>query len=247
MALEAKELSVGVITLPISFGTLQSPQTEYITLDVIDMHYTYNAIFRRGWLNTFEAALHSGYHCLKIPATFIVISVFDSQKDARNIKHVFVPSHKNVHFLREESEQYQQHACPINVEALTKFKKAIKTDGDFKKVALDHRVPHRAVLLGTETSLEEHAELLSFLDKNNDVYAWGTSDLIGVSRDIIEHILYVNPNAKPRKQKLHKMAEEKVEVVKPEVQRLLDAGIIRKVTYSQWLTNVVMVRKKNGK
>jgi hypothetical protein len=68
-----------------------------------------------------------------------------------------------------------------------------------------------------------------------------------VSRDVIEHRLQVNPSAKPKKQKLRKMFEEKVEAAKAEVQRLLDAGFIREVTYPQWLANVVMVRKKNGK
>jgi hypothetical protein len=41
----------------------------------------------------------------------------------------------------------------------------------------------------------------------------------------------VNPNAKSRKQKLHKIFEEKVEAVKAKVQRLLDAGFIIEVTY----------------
>jgi hypothetical protein len=43
------------------------------------------------------------------------------------------------------------------------------------------------------------------------------------------------------------MPEEKVEEVKAEVQRLLDTGFIREVTYPQWLANVVVVCKKNGK
>jgi hypothetical protein len=60
---------------------------------------------------------------------------------------------------------------------------------------------------------------------------WSTSDLIGVSRDIIENQLQVSPNVKPRKQKLRKMSEEKVEAVKAKIQRLLDAGFIREVTY----------------
>jgi hypothetical protein len=68
------------------------------------MHYPYNTIFRRGLLNTFKAALHSGYLCLKVPTTFRIISVFDSQKDAKNIEKGFTPGHKNVHFMREESE-----------------------------------------------------------------------------------------------------------------------------------------------
>jgi hypothetical protein len=41
----------------------------------------------------------------------------------------------------------------------------------------------------------------------------------------------VNPAAKPRKQKLRMMSEEKVEARKAEVQILLDAGFIRGVTY----------------
>jgi hypothetical protein len=43
------------------------------------------------------------------------------------------------------------------------------------------------------------------------------------------------------------MSEKKVETTKVEVQRLLDTSVIREVTYPQWLANVVMVRKKNGK
>jgi hypothetical protein len=40
------------------------------------------------------------------------------------------------------------------------------------------------------------------------------------------------------------MSKEKVEAAKAEVQRLLDVGFIREVTYPQWLANVVMVHKK---
>jgi hypothetical protein len=69
---------VGVITLPVSFGTLKNSRTKYITFDVVDMLYPHNAIFGQGLLNTFEATLHSGYLCLKVPATFGIITVFDS-------------------------------------------------------------------------------------------------------------------------------------------------------------------------
>jgi hypothetical protein len=67
-------------------------------------------------------------------------------------------------------------------------------------------------------SPEEQAELLQFLDKNNDIFSWSTFDLVGVSREVIEHKLQVNPHVKPMKQKLRKMSEEKVEAVKAEMQ-----------------------------
>jgi hypothetical protein len=43
------------------------------------------------------------------------------------------------------------------------------------------------------------------------------------------------------------MSKEKVEAAKSKVQKLLDTGFIREVAYPQWLANIVMVKKKNGK
>jgi hypothetical protein len=64
------------------------------------------------------------------------------------------------------------------------------------------------------------------------------------SRVVIEHQLQVSPNVRPKKQKLRKIAEEKVEAAKVKVRRLLDTGFIREVTYPEWLANVVMVKKE---
>jgi hypothetical protein len=93
-------------------------------------------------------------------------------------------------------------------------KKVIEVEGEFQKVPLDPGVPNRIVCIGTEASQQEKTELLSFLDKNSDVFAWSTSNLVGVTIDVIEHWLQVRPNARSKKQKLRKMAEEKVEVAK---------------------------------
>ena len=43
------------------------------------------------------------------------------------------------------------------------------------------------------------------------------------------------------------MSKERQKVAQTEVQKLLDAGVIREVQYPKWLANVVMVPKKNGK
>jgi hypothetical protein len=77
-------------------------------------------------------------------------------------------------------------------------------------------------MISQDLTSSKEVELLSFLDKNNDVFTWRTYDLTGVSRDIIEHKLHVNLSARPRKQRLRKMSDEKAAVAKAEVQRLLD-------------------------
>jgi hypothetical protein len=57
----------------------------------------------------------------------------------------------------------------------------------------------------------------------------------------------MNPKIKPRKQRQRKMSKERILAEKVKVQRLLDANVIKKVKYSDWLANVVLVPKKNGK
>ena len=91
------------------------------------------------------------------------------------------------------------------------------------------------------------AELIHFLCDNNDIFTWSAEDLRGVDRSIIEHTLDIDKNHPLIKQKLHKMSEERKQIAKVEVQRLPDAGVIRLVKYPTWLSNVVLVKKKNGK
>jgi hypothetical protein len=102
-------------------------------------------------------------------------------------------------------------------------------------------------VLGSQLSGEQEKTLLRFLLKNKDVIAWSANDLCGVNRDVIEHSLNVDSAIRPRKQKIRKMSDDKAEGARNEVKRLLSAGVIREVTYPEWLANTVMVKKTNGK
>jgi hypothetical protein len=108
-------------------------------------------------------------------------------------------------------------------------------------------IADQRVLLGSQLSDEQEKTLLRFLFNNKDVFAWTTNDLCGVNRDVIEHTLNVDPSFRPRKQRLRKMSDDKAEGARNEVKRLLSAGVIREVTYPEWLSNTVMVKKANGK
>ena len=62
----------------------------------------------------------------------------------------------------------------------------------------------------------------------------------------MEHYLRVDPKVKPQKRRLRTVSEDRKKAAKGEVQKLLDAGVIREVQYPELLDNVVMVPKKNG-
>ena len=63
--------------------------------------------------------------------------------------------------------------------------------------------------------------------------------------EFVEHKLHVRFDVKPVRQPLRRLSEEKRRVVGEEIARLLAAGFIMEVFFPEWLTNVVMVPKKD--
>jgi hypothetical protein len=116
-----------------------------------------------------------------------------------------------------------------------------------KLVLLFDDVAEQRVFFDNHLTSEQESNLRRFLFHNKDVFAWSANDLCGVDRRIIENDLIVNPSARPHKQKLRNMSEDKDEAIKAEVKRLLNAKVIREVAYLEWLANTVMVKKSNGK
>jgi hypothetical protein len=88
-------------------------------------------------------------------------------------------------------------------------------------------VAEQRVIFGNQLTLEQEYNLRRFLFHNKDVFAWSGNDLCGVDRSIIEHALNVDPSAKPHKQKLRKMFEDKAKGVKAKFKRFLSARVIR--------------------
>ena len=69
----------------------------------------------------------------------------------------------------------------------------------------------------------------------------------GIDPAIITHRLNVSPSFKPVKQKRRSFASIRQKAINEEVDKLFQAGAIREVEYPEWLTNVVLVKKANGK
>ena len=99
------------------------------------------------------------------------------------------------------------------------------------------------------TSMEEKTkqDLVQFLRENIDVFAWSHEDMPGIDPGVITHRLNVYPSSKPVRQKKRVFAPERDNAIKKEVQKLTTTQFIREVYYPDWLANVVMVKKANGK
>ena len=80
-----------------------------------------------------------------------------------------------------------------------------------------------------------------------DCFAWDYTEMPGLDREVVEHRLPIKPEFHPFQQPPRRMSKEVELKVKDEIEKLLKAGFIRPTRYSEWLSNIVLVMKKNGK
>ena len=118
---------------------------------------------------------------------------------------------------------------------------------ELEEVVLDESRPGRTTRMGTLASPMIRQDLAGFLRMNQDVFAWSHEDMLGIDPSVIVHRLNVNSASSPIRQKKQVFAQERDKVVAEEVRKLLEASFIREVYYPDWLANVVMVKKNNGK
>ena len=88
--------------------------------------------------------------------------------------------------------------------------------------------PERFFQVETQLPPQEKEELLAFLRWNIDVFAWNTYKALGVDLEFICHHLNFNPTILPRKQPPQRSSKEHSDVVKEEVNKLKQAGTIKK-------------------
>ncbi|KAL0404309.1 UNVERIFIED_CONTAM: Transposon Ty3-G Gag-Pol polyprotein [Sesamum radiatum] len=71
--------------------------------------------------------------------------------------------------------------------------------------------------------------------------------MCGINPEIMVHRLSVDPSMRPVNQKKRVFGSERTRAIKEEVEKLLKINYIRPVQYPEWLANVVIVPKANGK
>ena len=90
------------------------------------------------------------------------------------------------------------------------------------------------------------AKYISLLSYFTNVFTWDYSDLKAYDTSIIQHLIPIKSNQKPFRQKLRRINPKLLPSIKKEVNRLYKAGIIVPIRFSDWISNLVPIRKKSG-
>ena len=86
-----------------------------------------------------------------------------------------------------------------------------------------------------------------FFIRYKTAFAWTYSDLKGIPAEVCEHKIVLEDDAKPVRQRQHRLNPKYSLMVKEELDKLLEVGFIYPVPHSEWVSPIVMVPKKNGK
>ena len=108
-------------------------------------------------------------------------------------------------------------------------------------------IPEKVPEYGADLEGKIKKGFIRFLRENIDMFAWSHEDIPGIDPSVITHRLNVYPSSKLVQQKKRVFAPERDNAIKEEVQKLTLAKFIREVYYLDWLANMVMVKKANGK
>jgi hypothetical protein len=101
------------------------------------------------------------------------------------------------------------------------------------------------VKLSKYLSPETKNKYIELLRKYKDIFAWSYEELRNYDTSVIKHKIPPNPGVKPFRQKLRQINPILLPVIEKEVKKLLDAKIIVPLRYSDWVENLVSVRKKD--
>ncbi|GJU60609.1 reverse transcriptase domain-containing protein [Tanacetum coccineum] len=107
----------------------------------------------------------------------------------------------------------------------------------------DDKLP---VIIAKDLSVEEKAALIKVLKSHKRAIAWKLSDIKVINPEFCTHKILMEEDYKPAIQHQRWVNPKIHDVIKKEVEKLLDAGLIYPISDSPWVSPVHCVPKKGG-
>ncbi|GJW21587.1 reverse transcriptase domain-containing protein [Tanacetum coccineum] len=102
------------------------------------------------------------------------------------------------------------------------------------------------VIISKDLSQEEKTSLINVLKNRKQAIAWKLSDIKGIDPEFCSHKILLEDDYQPSVQHQRRVNPKIHDVIKKEVEKLLDAGLIYPISDSPWVSPVHCVPKKGG-
>ncbi|GJR21626.1 reverse transcriptase domain-containing protein, partial [Tanacetum coccineum] len=102
------------------------------------------------------------------------------------------------------------------------------------------------VIISKDLSQDEKTSLVNVLKNRKQAIAWKLSDIRGIDPEFCSHKILLEDDYEPSVQHQRRVNPKIHDVIKKEVEKLLDAGLIYPISDSPWVSPVHCVPKKGG-
>ncbi|XP_011100179.1 uncharacterized protein LOC105178414 [Sesamum indicum] len=229
--------SLGTVDLPASLGEEPTRKTLMVKFLVVDMPFAYNVILGRPGLNSSRAVVSTYHLKMKFPTQHGIGEVVCDQIEAKRCYNLS---------LRKGEKKVKRKPQEANKDEWQTLKTGRLEPVGHKEVELIQGDPSKTTKIRPNLQQFEGV-MIAFLRSNVDMFAWDPSDFRGIDPEVIVHRLNVDPSIRPVQQKKRTFGGEKNTIIEGEVNKLLRAGYVFEIQYTNWLANVVLVLKPGGK
>ena len=102
------------------------------------------------------------------------------------------------------------------------------------------------VIISSSLESDQENKLLEILRTHKTAIGWTIADIKGISPLIFTHRIHLEEDVKPSRQPQRRLNPVMKEVVKKEVLKLLDVGVIYPIADRKWVSPTQVVPKKYG-
>ncbi|KAG5532462.1 hypothetical protein RHGRI_026932 [Rhododendron griersonianum] len=102
------------------------------------------------------------------------------------------------------------------------------------------------VVISSSLGSLQESQLLDLLKRHTKAIGWTIADIKGIDATICSHHIALEDDIKPSRQPQRRLNPIMKDVVKAEVLKLLDVGIIYPIADSKWVSPIQVVPKKSG-
>nr|GEZ04799.1 reverse transcriptase domain-containing protein [Tanacetum cinerariifolium] len=102
------------------------------------------------------------------------------------------------------------------------------------------------VIISKDLSVNEKSALLEVFKSQKKAIAWKLTDIKGIDPEFCSHKILLEDDYSPKVQSQRRVNLKIHDVIKKEVEKLLDAGLIYPISDSPWVSHVHCVPKKGG-
>ncbi|GKA32604.1 hypothetical protein Tco_0718971 [Tanacetum coccineum] len=175
----------------------------------------------------------------------ILVDDSDSGEPIRRIESVNT-SYPAAQKIAEPNKVESEQLYSASANKIDEKKPELKILPQHLEYAYLHGDKSFPIIISSKLSEREKMLLLQVLEKRKRAIAWKMSDIKGISPSYCTHKILMEDDYKPVIQPQRRLNPKVQDVVKNEIVKLHDSGMIYPISDSSWVSPIHVVPKKRG-